>query len=455
MSDVSPPSSSNSPGANPAAQRSIFRAVLANASIMLGGKTVNAILALGVLALAARTLGLHEFGLLVVIYAYAETLSDIANFQSWQAVLHYGTKPLAERNLPLLHRMLRFTLMLDGLSAVAGTLVAMALVGFAGPRLGVPAEAAGMVMLYLTTIIFMSYATPSGVLRLLNRFDVIALQTSVASFVRLIGAGILFLTGGNFTEFLIVWYLGDLAAFLYLYARAFMLMKQQGLLQGFRWRDGERLTEGLPGIWFFSWTTNLNMTLLLAFSHVGTLMVGFFLGPAQAALYRVAQQVGNAVAKPAKLATPVLYPELARLWSTGSHHDLYGVALRVALAAGGVAFALLGIVALAGQYILAVIMGPEFVAAAPLMVWLVAAAAIGILALPLEPLLISTGRPAVALSIRAIVTLVYLPVLAFALTHAGLMGAGYASVTATLVLVAIQLIAVLRLRKETVPQPHP
>jgi len=450
------PPTHHTPAANPAAQRSILRAVVANASIMLGGRTVNAILSLAVIALAARTLGLHEFGLLVVLYAYTQTISDIANFQSWQAVLHYGTKPLGERNLPLLHRALRFTLMLDGLSAVAGTVVAIILVNFIGPHLGLAEQDIAMVMLYLTSIAFMSFATPSGVLRLLDRFDLLALQSSVASFVRLIGAGILFFTDGSFVQFLIIWYLGDVAAFLYLYVCAAHQMIKRGLLKGFSWRDGEKMTKDLPGIWFFCWTTNLNMTLLLAFSHVGTLMVGFFLGPAEAALYRVAQQVGNAVAKPAKLATPVLYPELSRLWASGSHHDLYGVALRVALAAGGTAFVLLGVVWVAGEVILSTIMGPEFVTAAPLMVWLVAAAAIGILALPLEPLLISTGKPFVALTTRAAVTLFYLPLLAFALAHVGLMGAGYATFVATIMLVIVQLIAVLQLRKQnTALSPHP
>src|SRR3546814_11910895 len=83
------------------------------------------------------------------------------------------------------------------------------------------------------------------------------------------------------------------------------------------------------------------MTLTLAFTHAGTLVVGWFLGPTDAALYRIARQVGAAIAKPAKLATPALYPELARLWARGSTQDLYRLALQVGLAAGAVASVLL------------------------------------------------------------------------------------------------------------------
>ncbi len=432
--------------ADPEAQRTIFRAVFANASILLSGKTVNAVLSLGYTALAARTLGLHEFGLLVLIYAYAQTISDVAGFQSWQAVLHYGMDPLDQKKPGLLQRVLRFTLLLDGASAIIGVIVAIALANLVGPRLGWPADAGPLVTLYLTSIIFMAYATPSGVLRLFNRFDLLAIQSGVASLVRLIGAAALFSTGGELGDFLLVWYLGDVAAFFYLYCTAARELAKRGLLKNFAWH-GHGLTEDLPGIWRFCWTTNFNMTLSLAFTRIGTLAVGWFLGPAEAALYRVAQQVGNAIAKPAKLATPALYPELARLWASGSHHDLYGVALRVALAAGATAFILLGVAALTGEIILSTVIGPEFAAAAPIMLWLVAAAAISILALPLEPLLISTGRPSVALATRAGVTLVYLPILMLALRDIGLLGAGYAAVAATVLLTLVQLGAVLYLRR--------
>src|SRR3546814_4056848 len=103
-------------------------------------------------------------------------------------------------------------------------------------------------------------------------------------------------------------------AFFFLFGLAAKELHRHGCLRGFRRVQGA-LTEGLPGIWRFCWSTNFNMTLTLAFTHVGTLVVGWFLGPTDAALYRIARQVGAAIAKPAKLATPALYPELARLRS--------------------------------------------------------------------------------------------------------------------------------------------
>jgi fatty-acyl-CoA synthase len=56
--------------------------------------------------------------------------------------------------------------------------------------------------------------------------------------------------------------------------------------------------------------------------------------------------------------------------------------------------------------------------------WQVAAAAIGVLAMPLEPMLVSLGKAGLALRVRAVVCAVYLIVLAPLIRAAGLNGAG-------------------------------
>src|SRR3546814_7943846 len=76
-------------------------------------------------------------------------------------------------------------------------------------------------------------------------------------------------------------------------------------------------------------------------------------------------QVGAAIAKPAKLATPALYPELARLWASGSTQNLYRLALRVGLAAGAVASVLLFLVGFVDEFILGTVIGPDFIPAGP------------------------------------------------------------------------------------------
>jgi O-antigen/teichoic acid export membrane protein len=60
--------------------------------------------------------------------------------------------------------------------------------------------------------------------------------------------------------------------------------------------------------------------------------------------------------------------------------------------------------------------------------WQVAAAAIGVLAMPLEPMLVSLGKAGLALRVRAVVCAVYLAALVPLIHAAGLNGAGAALV---------------------------
>lgn len=436
----------------------LFRRVLGNASILLGGKAATAVLGLATTAFAARALGLREFGVLTLVYAFTNAVSDIVEFQSWQAVLHYGTRPLQEGRLGLFQRVLSFSLLLDGIGAAAGLCVGIAGALLFGEKLGWPGSITPIVLLYTTSVVWMASATATGVLRLVDRFDLIAIQDNAQAVVRLLGAGIAFFTGGGLIAFLIVWYIASMLSFVCRLYFAWRELHRRGYLEDFRW-NARGITHELPGIWRFCLTTNFNGTLQLAFTHIGTLSSGWFLGPSAAALYRIARQVATAIVKPTRLVMPALYPELARLWVAGNTNALYRLVMQVALSGGALATALLIVAAFGGRWALRVVLGEDFVGAAPVMTWLVGSAAIGIWALPLEPFLISTGRATAAFVTRAVVTVVYLPCLFFGLDWFGLLGAGYATVGAMALLFFIQLGVVLRTfrvsrREAATDMPH-
>jgi len=418
--------------------------VLANASILLGGKAATALLGLGTTALAARALGLREFGILTLIYAFANAVSDIVEFQSWQVVLHYGTRPLQEGRLSVFQRVLNFSLMLDGIGAIAGLCVGIGGVLLFGVQLGWPASVTPLALLYTTSVVWMVAATATGVLRLVDRFDLIAIQDNAQAAVRLIGAAVAFFVGGGLIAFLVVWYVASMLSFACRAYFAWRELHRHEYLKDFQW--GIRgITRELPGIWRFCLTTNFNGTLQLAFTHIGTLSAGWFLGPSAAALYRIARQVATAIVKPTRLVMPALYPELARLWAAGNTNALYRLVMQVTLSGGAFATALLLIAAFGGRWALRMVLGDDFVGAAPVMTWLVGSAAIGIWALPLEPFLISTGRAMTAFATRAFVTALYLPALFLGLKDFGLLGAGYATVAAMALLFFVQFSAVLHI----------
>ena len=64
--------------------------LLRNIGWLLTGRGLNALLSLVYLALATRTLGLDNFGYFAIILALGQTVTGIANFQTWQFVVRWG-----------------------------------------------------------------------------------------------------------------------------------------------------------------------------------------------------------------------------------------------------------------------------------------------------------------------------------------------------------------------------
>lgn len=424
--------------------RSPFRAILGNTAMLLGGRSVTAVLSLVYIALAARGLGVEGFGLLTLVHAYAQTLGDFAEFNSWQATLHYGVKPLRDGRTADLHRVIRFSLLLDAIGAVGGT--AIALLGallFSG-ALGLPPGLTLTTMLYATSILFMSSTTPLGVLRLMDRFDLVAFQTTISSIARLAGTVAVFLSGGGLAAYLAVWWISTFAAFLFMLVSASLVMRRHAGATAFSWRGLGPFTQGMPGAWAFVWNINLSSSLGLVTGKVALLCVGFFFGAREAALFRIAKQVADAAIRPAKLIVPALYPELARLWAERDMPRLRRLCLQIAGSAGLVATTALIVLSLFGKPLIAFVVGPDFTGAAGIMLWLFGAAVLAVWGLPLEPLLISTGRASSALKVRAVVAAIYLAILFPMMDLVGLVGAGMAALAAAVLLFALQLGAVLR-----------
>ena len=426
------------------ASRSPFRSILGNASLLLGGRATTGLFSLVYIALAARGLGIEEFGILILVHTYAQTIGDFAEFKSWQAVLQFGVGPYKDGRTADLQRVVRFSLLLDLIGAVGGLMIALVSVWFLSDRFGWSAEVAGMSMMYSTSILFMSTTTPIGVLRLMNRFDLIAIQTTISSLVRLIGSPIAYVFHGGLVGFLTVWYLSTVFAFGYMVVSAVVVMHRNGSAAGFRWRAPRPFTQDMPGAWPFVWNINLNSALGLATTKVALLVVGFYFGPREAALFRIARQVSDAAVRPTKLLVPALYPELARLWAERDLPRLRRLCLQLGASAGLVASAALLILAVFGGPLIRLVVGPGYEGATGIMLWLFGASVIGIWGLPMEPLLISTGRSATALRVRAAVAVAYLAALFPAMDHYGLTGAGVAALGASALIFVLQLTALLR-----------
>jgi len=308
-----------------------------------------------------------------------------------------------------------------------------------------------LAMLYCTLLPTMAAATPTGVLRLLDRFDLLSWQAAVTPGVRLILAGAAWLASARFEVFLLIWYITDLVGDLALWALAFRELRKRDLLRGLRPGLG-RHARHLAGAWRFALMTNLTTSLSAAWGPMANLLVGALLGPIGAGQYRIAATVVEAANKPADMLSKAFYPEVVRMdFATKRPWKLM---LRGAVLSGSMGLLIVLIVLVGGKPFIAAAFGKAFAPAGGLLALMVFGMLLTMIGFPLGPMSYAIDRPDGPLRARMVSTLVYL-ILIFPFTRLWqLTGAGLAFVVSMLIMNVLMLPPLITAyRRRAPPQP--
>lgn len=398
----------------------MVRRALQNTGWLMGARGVNAALSLIYLALATRALGLEGFGQFILCVTFAQVITGFTNFQTWQTVVRWGQDAAGQ------DRATGFALALDLLTLVAGTIAAASLLFLAGDWLPVPQELRGPTFVFTLVSLLAIRSTPTGILRLHDRYARAATADSITSVVRVAGAGLAAFLSPDIATFLLVWAVAEAAtAGLYWY---FAAQTQRITLNHLSLTS---LARAESGAWGFVAGTSLSGTLSIASRQLLVLLVGAVGGAALAGIYRVAAQLGEGLLKLAQALLRATYPELVR--DPLAARQIAARIGRIALYTGVCAVILS---ALFGHFLIAAIAGPDFSAAYVPMIILSAAAALELAGASFEALLVARGRAMLNFALRAVPTVLVLAALPMLLAAMGVQGAALAVLAASAVTVA-------------------
>lgn len=406
-----------------------FARILANTGWLLGGKGVGAVLSLAYLAIVTRTLGVADFGRFALVLSAANVIKTLVSFDSWQIVVRYGQPHLTEGNGDALNRVLRFCILIDLASAVAGGLIAAAIILLFSTQLGIGPDMGWQVWAFCMVMMITIRSSPTGILRLFDRFDSAAFAETMIPVGRMIGAAVALAIMPDISGFLIAWAFAELlCALSYWYLALNVGRNRIG-----SWRAGRALDarHENPGIVGFLTATNLQTSLSSIGQQVAVLIVGGFVGPAGAGLYRLANQLANSLTKISSLLSRSIFVELSRTNSHGKEAlgALFRRTNRLALLAGAV---IIGLIVTIGHPLLGLIAGKDFLPAYPLLLMLGVAACIDLIGVSYRPLLMATDRAGLSLRITFVSTLLLLGAQAVLLPLYGTKGAAMANIAASL-----------------------
>lgn len=414
-----------------------------NTGLMFGGKGGGAVFNALVLVVVGRALGLEVAGSLFIIHAAMLTAAELGGFKSWQALIRFGVPHWTARDVPALQSLIRFSIGLDLVSALIAFMAVELFFWFGADLIGLTPDYKPIAMAYCCVILLRQKSASIGVLRLMDRFDLLALHAVVMPFTRFVGSVAAFLLGGGLGAFVCVWFVAALADYLVLWFLAGRELHRAGLLKGLfsKWPS---LRAPEAGLWKFSWMANIDSSIAVAKQELPVLLAGGVLGAAYAAVFKVAAQIASILVKGTQQLDEVIYPELAHMINRGEASKIWPLVMRSGAILVGIAVGVGAVVGLAGPDVLSVLLQEDYRASAGLATLLLLAGAISAAYAPLLPTLYAAGRPGQAAIARAVGVSVLLILFVVLAQLWGPLGPGWAFVIGDLVAL---MLAVLLTRR--------
>ena len=411
--------------------------VLRNSAWLFTGNGVTAVLSFFYLAILTRTLGPEGFGQFVLIFSTVQLIAAFLRFQTWQTIVHFGVRYVLERNPQKFSSLAFFGFSLEAIGALFGCMLAWMVIPLIGNFFDWSPDFVSTSRNYAVAMLLCMKSSALGILRAHDRFRDGAFAEAMIPIGRMIGALIVLFTEPSVIAFLAAWGSAEVlcaVTFWILVARHGDLRKS-----AFGVKQITAVVRENSGIRKFFLTTALTDLIASAREHLVVMVIGFFIDVRSAGLFRLANQLANAVNRIAEIFAKPLFTELSRIHATGDLKEfrrLFYRSLRMsALSGAGV---ILLLIALGGPMI-NLMAGPLFADAYPLLVLLGCATGLGMIGLGLDPLLQSSGNAHLTLIIRIFALLVIAGGLYFLVPPYGATGAALAILGSALVTLAILL----------------
>lgn len=401
-------------GEAPAPRQGRLRSVFGNLGWLLASNGLMAVLSLIYVAIVTRTLGIADFGRFALIIGAAQTLATLVSFETWKIVVQYGVEHGARGDHAAVLRIGKAAMLMEAASAVAGTAVLTLMFTLWPEPFGIEADlrpyAIGYALVQLVTL----RSTPTGILRLNDKFNLGAVAESTQPVMRMAGALLALFFSPDIQGFLLAYAVAEVLTWAMHWVMAARVTDIRALL-GTPFRRRKVLAENF-GLLRFMWSTNVQMALGLASRQAPLLLVGGYAGPSAAGAFRLALQLANALSKISTLIIRAAFPELVRSIRSISHERFRWLVRRILLSgfAGGAVVMLL--VVLLGHELLTLIGGRDFGAGYVMLLWLAGAGSVELAAASLQPILQTLHRAGTvmlariaAVALQALALLLLLP----------------------------------------------
>ncbi|MDB5713859.1 MAG: lipopolysaccharide biosynthesis protein [Sphingomonadales bacterium] len=343
-----------------------LRRRVTNIGHLLSGNMLNAAIMLVSASIAARSLGPHVYGIMVLVLSFCRTVERVVRFESWQPLIKYAAEPGTADDKHRLSQLYLYGLILDVGAAMLATAAAVIIALLIGPLFGMSWENIALIAIYSLTILFNISGMPTAALRFSGHFRTIAYSQLSSNIMRVALAIVCGWYGWGVVAFVSAWAAAQIFGSLIFLFLGFRSLAIQQIPSPFM-ASARSLRTNFPGFLSFAWSSNLSMTLRTLSQEADSLLVGAFWGPAAAGYYYIARRLANVSQQVGGQIQAVIYPDVARMWAQGKIRQFRATTLQVQVIMGVFGLLMLAIGAVFGEWIIRLGPGGAYTDAYPLL----------------------------------------------------------------------------------------
>lgn len=132
-----------------------------------------------------KIIGSDSYGILILAQSYMNIMDVVINIQSWRSTIQYGQKALVDGNIKELHSYVKLGCIMDISTAILCFIISVILPHFIGSLLHWSNEMILCSEIFAITIISHFAGTPTAILRLFNKYNLVALSKTLAAIFKI------------------------------------------------------------------------------------------------------------------------------------------------------------------------------------------------------------------------------------------------------------------------------
>ena len=356
------------------------------------GKLVMSLAGLVTTALLARQLGPGPFGVIAVIRTVVAIVDQYANFNTWQAIVKYGTEAQAAHRTRDVERVIKLAVVIDVATGVLAALVILGLAYAIPSTFSWTAHEGMLCALYGVTLFTRVAGASDGIFRICDAYRAQAISSSIGALAMTAAVGVAVAVDASFDGCVYALVGGEVISNLVVTAASFRVARERGF-GGWARASLASVRTSFQGIVHFLVATNAQLTVKKTAGELDMVIVGAMLGKVSSGLYRIVKQLGSI---PGRIFMPfeqVVFTELARAAAAHDYAGFKRLLRRFTGLVGLGSLVIWAIAAVASAPIIRLVAGDEFVGAADSFRWFLLAVVLLIVNSTIMRALIALGRP--------------------------------------------------------------